>query len=159
MKDTLTGVLRQCATVLLEDQDSIAADDVVECAYRRHPGVMAMETERLVRNAAVRIVKEIMRELSSDEEEGDNQPFPGLGLPTAIAVPAGDDYRYVRSDKATLDQLEAGEIIRVHNVASAVAALDRYRSSVTRLRPFFNADHQTVNDAYGAWRESQGGAA
>lgn len=161
MGDTLTGVLRQCAAALLDERDSVVPDDVVECAYRRHPGVMALETERLVRNAACRVVKEIMRELASDEEDNDQQQaLPGLGLPTAICNPnpEGEGFIYVRYDKASLEQLEAGELIREQHVEAAVAALDRYRASVARLRPYFDEEHITVREAYSAWRTEAGAA-
>lgn len=49
------------------------------------------EVVRPLRNdAARRIVKRLMRDLSEDEADGDQLALPGLGLPSVIAVPADD---------------------------------------------------------------------
>lgn len=157
MTDSLRSVLRECAERLLEDQHRVAPEEIVECARLHHPGVFAIETDRLVLDAARRIAKTLMRDQATDDD-GTQPRLPGISLPSAIAIPEGDEYVYVRSDKATLEELEAGEVVRIRNVESAVAALDRYRASVTRLRPFFDDAHLTVREAYRAWREAQGRA-
>lgn len=159
MNSPLRNILRECANHLFEIQDVVHPDQIVECARRGYPQVFTIETERLVMDAARRLAKQLLRDQANDDEDETQPRLPGISLPSAIAIPENDEYVYVRSDKATLSQLEAGETIRLHNVEAAVAALDRYRASVIRLKPHFDAQHLTVADAYQAWRESQDGAA
>lgn len=157
MKDTLNGALRKCAGQLLEQQHSVTPDEIVECARRTYPSVFAIETERLVLAAARRQAKALMGDQSTDDQ---HQPkLPGILFPTAIAIPDGDEYRYVRCDKATLAELEAGKIIRIRNVEAAIAKLDAFNASFETLRPYFDEDHLTVIDAYRAWRQAEGSAA
>jgi hypothetical protein len=83
---TLKSILYDAATSLLESRDRVEARDVVRKARMLHADVFEREQERLVMEAAGRIAKAIMKELS----ENDQPPLlslSGLAVPTAIAVP------------------------------------------------------------------------
>ena len=135
MTPTLKSFLHEAATSLLESRDRVEARDVVLKARMLHADVFEREQERLLMEAAGRIAKAIMKELS----ENDQPPLlllSDLAVPTAIAVPmeAGGFY-YVRADKATWAQLVAGEQVRAANIERAAAKLDAYRESMAYLRP------------------------
>lgn len=151
MPDTLNAVIRHTAAHLLDRHPGTTPDEIFDHAWANHRDVMTGESERLIRNAGIRIAKEVMRNLSSDDQDG-QQRLPGVDLPSAIAVPIADGYVYVRSDKATLAQLDAGRTVRVGNVEAAAAALDRYDRAIERLRPHFAGTAATTREAWEAWR-------
>jgi hypothetical protein len=135
MSPTLKSILRDAAVSLLESRDRVEAKDVVQKAKMQHADVFEQEQHRLVMEAAGRIAKEIMKELSENDEPPLLDLF-GLSVPTAIAVPKeGRGFYYVRTDKATWEQLVAGEQTRAANVERALAKLDAYRESMEYLRP------------------------
>ena len=135
MSRSLKSILCDAATSLLESRDRVEARDVVRQARMLHADVFEREQERLVMEAAGRIAKAIMKELS----ENDQPPLlslSGLAVPTAIAVPKEKSgFYYVRTDKATWTQLLAGERTRATYVERAAARLDAYRESIAYLRP------------------------
>jgi hypothetical protein len=155
----LNAALRTCAGRLLEEQHTVTPEEIVECARRNFAAVFAVETDRLVLAAARQQARALMKDQAADDQY---QPqMPGILFPVAIAIPipGSTDHAYVRHDKATLEELEAGRIIRVRNVENAQAALDIYNESVETLRPYFDDEHPTTLDAYRAWREAEDGAA
>ena len=111
------------------------ARDVVQKARMLNANVFEREQERLVMEAAGRIAKAIMKELS----ENDQPPLlslSGLAVPTAIAVPKEKDgFYYVRTDKGPGRTSWPGEQVRTSNVDRAAAKLDAYRESMAYLRP------------------------
>lgn len=125
-------ILRQCASDLLETEQSVTVEQVVQCAYRNHGEEFEAERERLVLNAAKTQVAKIMRELTEDE---DTPVLPGLGLPSAIAVQAPNGTYYVRSDKATWGELVAGRDVRSGNVTAARRKLSLYDEAMAELGP------------------------
>jgi hypothetical protein len=135
MSPTLKTILRVAAVSLLESRDRVEARDVVQKARMSHADVFEREQQRLLMDAAGRIAKATMKELS----ENDEPPLLsllGLAVPTAIAVPKDEGgFYYVRTDKATWAQLVAGERTRAANVERALAKLDAYRESMEYLRP------------------------
>lgn len=145
----LNDALRECALDLLATEDRVEIDHLVDCAEQRYPDAFVDETARLVRNAARNTAKKLLRDLAEDDD-GDQLRLPGLILPTALAVPAenGDGYYYVRTDKATWPQVEAGRHIREVNVERAQAKLDAYDDSMGKLSPLMAHDWSlTVGDA------------
>jgi hypothetical protein len=135
MSPTLKTILRDAAVSLLESRDRVEARDVVQKARMSNADVFEREQQRLLMDAAGRIAKAIMKELS----ENDEPPLLsllGLAVPTAIAVPKEEGgFYYVRTDKATWVQMVAGERTRAANVERALAKLDAYRESMEYLRP------------------------
>lgn len=141
------AVLRECATDLLDTEPNVTVNSVVSCAYRRHGDAFVEAQQALVRQAATTIVRNLMRDLTSDDESP-QLSLPGLDLPSAIAVQTDTGTYYVRSDKATWSELEAGEDVRAGNVAAAQSKLDTYRESMELLRPFMEGNPSvTVADA------------
>jgi hypothetical protein len=135
MSTTLKSILRDAAVSLLDSRDRVEAKDVVQRARMRHGHIFEREQERLLMEAAGRIAKQIMKELSENDEPPLIDLF-GLAVPTAIAVPKEEGgFYYVRTDKATWSQLVAGEQTRAANVERALAKLDGYRESMAYLRP------------------------
>ena len=135
MSRSLKSILYDAATSLLESRERVEARDVVRKARMLNADVFEREQERLVMEAAGRIAKAIMKELS----ENDQPPLlslAGLAVPTAIAVPKEmGGFYYVRTDKATWTQLLAGERTRATYVERAAARLDAYRESIAYMRP------------------------
>lgn len=127
------AVLRECAVDLLDTEPNVTVEQVVGCAYRRHGDAFAEQAQAMVLASARTIVANLMRDLSGEDEQ---LSIPGLGLPSAIAVPAEAGTYYVRSDKATWPELLAGRQVRADNVAAAQRKLDAYDESVEMLRPF-----------------------
>lgn len=155
MSPTFKSILYDAATSLLESRDRVEARDVVQKARMLHADVFEREQERLVMEAAGRIAKAIMKELS----ENDQPPLlslSGLAVPTAIAVPEENGgFYYVRTDKATWSHLVAGEQVRTCNVDRAAAKLDAYRESMAYLRPIMEQHpHLTVAEAVQIMRGS-----
>ena len=134
------AVLRECAVDLLAAETKVSAEHVVRCAYRRHGDLFAEATERMVLEHARRIAADIMRSFSEDDG-GDQLTIPGLGLPTAICVASPDGTYFVRTDKATWPEIEAGERQREQNVEAAQAKLDAYREGKETVRPYMEHDH------------------
>lgn len=139
------SVLRECAAELLETEDRVSAEHVVRCAYTRHGEVFADATDKMVRDLARRMAADIMRGFT--EDDGSQLTIPGLGFPTAIAVVTPDGNYWVRTDKATWNQLCAGEQQRVDNVDAAVAKLDSYREGKETVRPYMESDPDGINVA------------
>lgn len=75
--------------------------------------------------------------------------FEGMDLPAYIAVRHRDsETTYIRTNSATLADLEAGEVERRENVAHAQVALNTYRLSVDRVRPIMIGNpSMTVDEA------------
>ena len=148
MSPTLMSILYDAATSLLESRDRVEGRDVVQKARMLHADIFEREQERLLMEAAGRIAKAIMKELS----ENDQPPLlslSGLAVPTAIAVPKEKGgFYYVRTDKATWSQMLVGEQVRAANVERAAAKLDAYRESVGYLRPAMEGHpNRTVAEA------------
>lgn len=140
------SVLRECAVDLLETEPQVTVAQVVACAYRRHGDVFIQATEQMVQAAAKTIVAKLMRDLSEDDAPT-QLSLPGLGLPSAIAVQTAEGTYYVRSDKATWDELLAGRQIREANVSAAQAKLAAYDESCDLLRPYMEGTGRTVAEA------------
>src|SRR5690606_2007167 len=105
--------------------------------------VFIQATEQMVQAAAKTIVAKLMRDLSEDDAPT-QLSLPGLGLPSAIAVQTAEGTYYVRSDKATWDELLAGRQIREANVSAAQAKLAAYDESCDLLRPYMEGTGRTV---------------
>ena len=143
-KQTLYGVLNEAAVALLESQRRVRPGEVVRRARDLHAELFAMEQERLIMQAAERIAKQVIKDLSEDD---DDERGPSacqlvlldLALPTAIALPdedgPGDTFVYIRTDKATWADLLAGGGVRDRNVERALAKRDAYWESVDYVRP------------------------
>ena len=108
------------------------------------PNSSRLERERLIMQAAERIVKQVMKDLTEDDDNGRSPSacqllLLDLALPTAIALAyedgAGDGFVYVRAGKATWSELVVGGEIRDRNVERAQAKHDAYWESVDYLRP------------------------
>lgn len=122
------------------------ADDVM---HEQHDAIQA-EAKQLIYNQIKRIVKDLLRNLSEDEDDPDaQQALPGLKLPTVIAVKKEDgEYEYVRADQANWDDLIAGLAEREQNIVRATVKRDQYRAELDRLRPWMASDPDcTVADA------------
>lgn len=144
---TITSILRVCATDLLETEPSVTVEQVVGCAYR-HGDEFDAESDRLVLASARSIVRELLRDLSDDEDEA-QLTLPGMSFPSAICVQTPDGTYYVRTVKATWLELLAGREVRATNVQQRAAAkLAIYDESLEKLREVMEADHAlTVADA------------
>lgn len=140
-------VLRECAVDLLATEPNVTVERVISCAQVRHADVFAEATEQMIHQAAREIVAKLMRDLAEDDPEA-QQTLPGLGLPSAIAVQTPDGTYYVRSDKATWPELQAGRRLRVENVDRAMSKLNDYDEALADLEPIMAEDHSlTVADA------------
>lgn len=145
----ISDAIKECALDLLATEDKVTIGHLVDCAEIRHPDVFLAARENLVAIAARSAAKKVLRDLSDDEDDPAQAAFPGLELPSAIAVPADDGgFFYIRTDKATWVQLVAGRAVRETNVLRALAKLDTYDDSLDRLRPMMEHDPlMTVADA------------
>jgi hypothetical protein len=162
---TIHGVLAESALVLLDQQRLVWPREVVLRAWDLHAELFQLEQRRLIMQAAERLAKAIMKDLTEDDEEDDASSWRqltlrGLALPTAIALPdqGGDDgaFPYVRTDKATWSDLVAGGEIRDRNVERAQAKRDAYWESVDYLRPIMEKQpHLTVAEALRIIRPGQ----
>jgi hypothetical protein len=119
-------ILRECAVDLLDTEPQVTIGQVVNCAYRRHGDAFNEAAEAMILAAAKDIVRDVLRDLSEDEEAPEQLSLDGMAFPSAIAVATPDGTYYVRTDKATWPELEAGRSSREHNVAAALAKLDAY---------------------------------
>lgn len=144
---SITSILRDCATDLLETEPTVTVDQVVGCAYRRHGHEFAEHAEQLVLASARTIVRDLMRNLA-DEDETDQLVLPGMALPSAICVQTPDGTYYVRTDKATWPELIAGREVRATNVDRARSKLAAYDESLEKLRDVMEGyNTRTVADA------------
>ena len=89
---TLYGVLNESAASLLDRQRRVRPGEVVRRARDLHAELFALEQERLVMQAAERIAKQVMKDLSEDDDEergpsACQMVLLDLALPTAIALP------------------------------------------------------------------------
>lgn len=139
----------ECVDIVLEVSERATVDDIVSCAWDRHADLLAEHGNQLVWQQVRNLVKNIMRERSSDDDdETVQQTIPGLGLPSAIAIPTGGNaYEYVRSDKATWEDLLAGRTTRESNIVHAQRQLDRYDRALDALRPFMEGTTLTAGEA------------
>lgn len=136
--------LRECATDLLDTEDTVRVEQVVFCTQQRYPDVFAEQTEALVRSAAMKVVKDLLRQFTSDDHKPEQLTLAGLSLPTAIVVGDGE---VVRADKATWEQLLIGREFRRKNVEAAQSMLDTYDESLDSLRPAMEGTTLTVAEA------------
>lgn len=111
-----------------------------------YPSLVEAEAGRLVHQHIKHIARRVMRELT---EEDDQDALPGLALPVVIAVPHEDgEIRYIRTDRATWGDLQAGMWLRDENIKRAVARRKSYLATMNRLRPHMEGDPKlTVADA------------
>lgn len=137
----LTDAIRECAIDLLETEDKVTIEHLVDCAELRHPDAFLAARERLVAEAARRMAKKVLRDLSEDDEDPAQLTLPGLPLPSALAVPdKSGAFYYVRTDKATWAEVVAGREVRDANVQRAQAKLDNYDDALDALRPLMEHD-------------------
>lgn len=143
-KPSLYSVLNDAAVALLDRQHRVWPREVVVHARHLHAELFQLERERLIMQAAERIAKQVMKDLTEDDDHGRSPSacqlvLLDLALPTAIALPeeegTGEGFVYVRTDKATWSDLLAGGEIRDLNVERAQAKRDAYWESVDYLRP------------------------
>jgi predicted transcriptional regulator len=85
MTPTLKSILHEAATSLLETRDRVETRDVVLKARMLHADIFEREQERLLMEAAGRVAKAIMKELSENDQP--TLSLSGLAVATAIAVP------------------------------------------------------------------------
>lgn len=143
---SINELLRTCAVDLLDSEQHVTIELVIDCAMGQDPEAFQAETDALIRQAARRIVKTQMAHLTNDDSA--QGQLPGIvGLPSAIAIPTLSGVYYVRSDKATWDELVRGRDVRVHNVVSAQAKLDAYDDALEDLRPLMEGTALTVAEA------------
>lgn len=146
----IRGAVSECVDIVLDDNERATVDDIVSCAWDRHGDTLLEHGQQMVWQQVRSIVKSIMRERSQDDDDDSaQQTIPGLGLPSAIAIPVGGNtFEYVRSDKATWDDLIAGRATREANIVHAQRQLDRYDRAVDTLRPFMEGTHLTTAQAF-----------
>lgn len=155
---SLHSILAETTHALLDSDFRITATDVVERARKNNEAIFAAETDKLVMDAARRIVKEILRDLTQDDHAAsdDQVILPGLVLPSAIAVEdEGGNFYYVKAQKATRQELQAGRAQRVSNVLRAQKRLDQYDETLELLLPLMDDDDMTVEDAVRLLSEGQ----
>lgn len=147
-------VLRECAADLLDTEGRPTVERIVNCAYMRDGAAFAEAADEMVRTAAREIVAKMMRDLT--EDSSDQLAFAGFGgLPTAIAVPTPEGTYYVRSDRATWDELVIGRNVRAENVEAAQAKLHAYDETIEGLRPYMEGrPNVTVADAVAAMQKA-----
>jgi hypothetical protein len=145
------AAVAECVDIVLAQVDRATVDDIVSCAWDRHGEVLTEHGQHLVWQQVRNVVKQVMRERSEDDDTDDptQQTIPGLGLPSAIAIPVGNNsYEYVRSDKATWEDLVAGRITREQNIVRAQRQLDRYDRALDTLRQYMEGTTLTTAEAF-----------
>lgn len=144
----LRSAVRETWERALDDDRTVSVPAVVDRVIDAYPDLYASEMERLGRAALLRWVKDLAR----SESDADGQ-LTLFGLPSVIAVPVddedGDGYVYLRTTKATWDDVTAGRFLRVENVRRAQARLDSYDGAIAVLRPIMEGTDLTVADAAG----------
>lgn len=136
----------------LDAERSVSVPAVVARVMSDYPALVAVESQRLAREAITRWVKGLAR---TESESGSQLTL--AGFPAVIAVPTGPDedeegdpgYRYMRTTKATWADLDAGRGVRVANVTRAQARLDAYDTGLERVRPFMEGTDRTLAEALG----------
>lgn len=147
---TVRAVLRECILDLAETERTVSPEHVVRCAYQRHGDLFVEAQQKMVLDHARRLAADMMRAMTEDEG-GEQLTIPGLGFPTLINVVTPDGGYFIRTDKATWPEIEAGERQRERNVDNAVAKLDAYREGKETVRPYMEHDHAvTVLEAIAA---------
>lgn len=108
-----------------------------------YPDLVAEEQERLLFAAIVREIKQIAR----DETETSAQ-LSLFGFPAVIAIPVTDDgFTYMRTVKATWEELLQGAGIREDNVRRAQSKLDTYRGALEHVRSAMEGTDRTFAEA------------
>lgn len=142
--------IRETAERLLAE-GRCTVDEVAAEVEQLHGDVIGAEANALIYGQIKEIVRNLLHQLSEDEDDPDaqQQALPGLKLPTVIAVKRADGgYYYVRSDQAVWAELESGLETREENIVRAVVKRDQYRAQLDRLRPWMADDPGcTVADA------------
>lgn len=146
---SVKAAIGECVDIVLEGNDRATVDDIVSCAWDRHSELLYEHGNHLAWRQVRAIVKSIMRERTSDDDLHTQQTIPGLGFPSAIAIPTGaNEFEYVRWDKATWSDLVAGREVRVANITNAQRQLDRYDESLERVRPVMEGTDLTGGEAW-----------
>lgn len=141
------------------------ATDIVSTAQAAYPDMFAHESARLIRQAALREAKALMRQSGATEEDvtTHNEPqlplgiLPGLRPPLAVAVPLPDgDYEYVRYDCATWNDLESAMQEKTLNVDRAIARKEDHLRKMDALRKYlYRFAGRTVAEACELMRKDQ----
>lgn len=125
----------------------VTVSTIVERFMFAYPEIIEEEKQSL-------ILRQLNNEVRSIFSSGSYAPatqlfFEGMELPAFIAVRHDkSETTYIRTNRATLADLEAGEAERTENVANAQGALEVYRLSVDRVRPIMAGNpNLTVDDA------------
>lgn len=143
---TFRDNLRDLGMEMIEQGDLIIPHDIVREAVKRWPGEYSDDAQRLAFNAALGEAKRLLKGLQDDG--GSQLRFPGFDLPTAIAIPDGaGGFVYRATAFCNRGELEAGRIVREHNVTAAQEKLDHYDEILERLAPFMEDPDVTVRDA------------
>lgn len=140
--------IRQTA-VELSTGRRVTIDEIATAAEAAHPDLIDAESDRLVRNAVRREIKDVLRSMAEDDHE--QVALPGMDFPSRLAVrDASGAAVYVDTHIATLADLEAAEAERARNVSAAQAKLDTFTLGVRRLRPYLTSPGTTVAEAVAA---------
>jgi hypothetical protein len=127
----------------------VTLDEIATAAAAQHPDLIDAESERLVRNAVRREVKDVLRSMTEDDHA--QASLPGLELPSRLAVrDERGDVVYVDTHVATLADLDAAEAERARNIAAAQRKLDTFQRSAARLRPYLTSPTTTIAEAVAA---------
>lgn len=139
----LRAAVRETWEKALDDERVVEASAVARQVIEGYPELVASERERLIFAAILREIKQIAR-----METEESSQLSLFGFPSVIAIPVTEDgFTYMRTVKATWEELTQGASIREDNVRRAQVKLDTYNGALEHVRAAMEGTSRTLAEA------------
>lgn len=142
----INAIVREEWQEALSKGEHLLLSDIADRILTTRADDMQTHADYLCRSAILKILKRLAHEQTEDEDS----QLSLFGFPSVIAVPLdsetkGDRYYYVETQRANLQELEAGRNLRVENILRAQARLDRYDAALESVRPMLEGTNKTLS--------------
>ncbi len=132
------------------DSGKVVISDLADAVIQDNADLV----DDLSRSLARSQVMKLIRELARAESENEGGQLSLLGFPVVLAVPAADDYIYMRATQANWQNLIDARTVRAENVARAQRKLDIYDEALDKVRPILEGTQLTLSDAIMAFGDA-----
>jgi len=147
--NTYTATLCEVIDELMASGEGFQLGDVATRMIEQHGELLRDRAEKAQYRQIINDAKTILRKMS-DDDTLQQEALPGLGLPSAIAIPAETEsgFVYKSSLNCTWDDLQGGIEVRRRHLQTAGAKYDQMVDEVEALRPEMEYDRTiTVRQA------------
>jgi hypothetical protein len=128
----LSARLAEVAIEIMGAGEVLTPGNVGAIVADRYPDLLDAASKYFIDSGLWRELKRVMR----DQEEDEQEDFPGLGFPRVITLPGPDGTCLKLASFATWEELVAALELRDTNIDRASARRERFSNAMKQVRPF-----------------------